>query len=77
MNCYRTESGHESINFTDTENLQDFSVLSSYFLKVFTLSAPFSSYTHFDLSTRLGFWLLLSFLHKLKASNHQIPSTQL
>ena len=24
-----------------------FSVLSSYFLKVFTFSAPFSSYTHF------------------------------
>ena len=25
MNCYRTESGHESINFTDTENLQEIS----------------------------------------------------
>ena len=25
-----------------------FSVLSSYFLKVFTFSAPFSSYTHFS-----------------------------
>ena len=25
MNCYRTESGHESINFTDTENLHEIS----------------------------------------------------
>ena len=25
MNCYRTESGDESINFTDTENLQEIS----------------------------------------------------
>ena len=31
----------------------------------------------FDYSTRLGFWLLLSFLHKLQASNHQIPSNHL
>ena len=26
MNCYRTASGHESINFTDTENFQDYAL---------------------------------------------------
>ena len=54
-----------------------FSVLSSYFLKFLHSVHRFLVTPTFDHSTRLGFWLLLSFLHKLQASNHQIPSTQL